>query len=462
MYQRGASIASCGSAPSSIRCARSCTWICACESPPMVPNTTRARRRASPWPASECASGASRARARSRVVGSSVNDEPRLLRLIPHSGTCTPEPNDKKFDWMRLTSKPSASAAQRYAVPPTCAAPGAGVVARCGSMRERRSVDPAVREHLRGRDRHGVRIGDVLVAVLERELGGLDQEVVAVGPVGGQREAVQDAQRLERGDALCRRRQLGDLDVAVRRAERRVPIVPRARRGRSAVSSPPCAWTVSAIASAIGSAVVRVGAVGGEGLDRARPARVAGATPPPRRLRTRRATRRNPSYSASDPPMIHRAHRRELESVAGVAERGLAPARRTTCVPHRSRRSNQPATPPGTVTECGPSTGIVSDSARSRTVVDRRRLRRPARAEISVQLAVPDDREDVAAVTAQVRRHDSEREVGGDRGVECVSAAGQGRQPGGRREVVRTRDATPGEAPRRHGGRLPEQRESVG
>ena len=53
-------------------------------------------------------------------VASSVNEEPRLLRLIPHSGTCTPEPKPRKFDWMRLTSRPSPSAAHRYAVPPRC------------------------------------------------------------------------------------------------------------------------------------------------------------------------------------------------------------------------------------------------------------------------------------------------------------------------------------------------------
>ena len=46
-------------------------------------------------------------------AGSSTNEDPRLLRLIPHSATWIPEPNERKFDWMRLTSNPSPSAAQR-------------------------------------------------------------------------------------------------------------------------------------------------------------------------------------------------------------------------------------------------------------------------------------------------------------------------------------------------------------
>src|SRR5204862_5828684 len=74
------------------------------------------------------------------AVASNVKEEPRLLRLIPQSATCTPEPNDRKFDWMRLTITPSASAAHKYAVPPTCAAPGRGIVARCGSMSALRSA----------------------------------------------------------------------------------------------------------------------------------------------------------------------------------------------------------------------------------------------------------------------------------------------------------------------------------
>ena len=48
-------------------------------------------------------------------------------------------------------------------------------------------------------------------------------EVVAFGTVRGKREPVEDAQRFERGDALCLRRQLGDLDIAVRRPQ---PVCP--------------------------------------------------------------------------------------------------------------------------------------------------------------------------------------------------------------------------------------------
>ena len=111
--QRGASIAACGSAPSSTICVSSWAWTCACASPPMEPNTRLG------VPSRRTIAGISVCIGRFdgpstlTRLSSSVNDEPRLLRLIPHSGTCTPDPKPRKFDWMRLTSRPSPSAAQR-------------------------------------------------------------------------------------------------------------------------------------------------------------------------------------------------------------------------------------------------------------------------------------------------------------------------------------------------------------
>ena len=57
-----------------------------------------------------------------------------------------------------------------------------------------------------------------------------------------------------------------------------------------------------------------------------------------------------------------------------------------------------------------------------------------------MQLAVPDDREEVAAESAEVRRDDAQREVRGDDRVDRVAAARQDAAPGRGREVVRCRD----------------------
>ena len=69
-----------------------------------------------------------------------------------------------------------------------------------------------------------------------------------------------------------------------------------------------------------------------------------------------------------------------------------------------------------------------------------------------MQLAVPHDREHVAAVAAQVGRDDAEREVRRDRGVHRVAAVGERRQADRAREVVRCRNGRAGEAkPASHG-----------
>ena len=130
-----------------------------------------------------------------------------------------------------------------------------------------------------------------------------------------------------------------------------------------------------------------------------------------------------------------------------IASRARSPNGR---VPHRSSRSNQPAIAPGTVTECGPtSSGIVAQQVAYRARASALAGDRPG-SEVAVQLAVPDDREEVAAVSAEVRRNHTEREVGRDDRVDRVPAAGElGRARAGR-EVVRggeTRRA--GSEPRR-------------
>ncbi len=57
-----------------------------------------------------------------------------------------------------------------------------------------------------------------------------------------------------------------------------------------------------------------------------------------------------------------------------------------------------------------------------------------------MQVAVPDDREDVAAVAAQVGGDDPEREVRGEGGIHRVATPCECLDSGDAREVVRSRD----------------------
>ena len=144
----------------------------------------RRRRRAAPSPGSACASAASTAPARSTRVSSSANDEPRLLRLIPHSGTWTPDPNAEE---VRLDEADEQTVAVRRAQVRGAAA------LRDGPARARwrlvevdgrpARADPRVGEQRLGRHRHVRGIGDVVVAVAQPDLHRLDDEVRAVGGV---------------------------------------------------------------------------------------------------------------------------------------------------------------------------------------------------------------------------------------------------------------------------------------
>ena len=122
--------------------------------------------------------------------------------------------------------------------------------------------------------RHGGGVADPAVAVGERELQRFDEEVLAGGPLRWEGRRVEEAQRLERGDALGGRGQLDDVDVAVRGVERLGPL-PR-------VAGEVVGGHRRAVLGEGGDdlgadrpAVVRVGSVGGERLDGAGQRRLA-------------------------------------------------------------------------------------------------------------------------------------------------------------------------------------------
>ena len=102
---------------------------------------------------------------------------------------------------------------------------------------------------------------------------------------------------------------------------------------------------------------------------------------------------------------------------------------------------NQPSTAPGTVTGCGPNTGIVrlARLRRARTSAVAPAGARPT-PRYACTLAVPHHREQIAAEAAHVRRDDAEHEVRGERGVDRVAAVGEHRGARRRREIVRRRD----------------------
>ena len=95
-------------------------------------------------------------------------------------------------------------------------------------------------EERRDRDVGVLRVGDVLVAVGEGELHRLDAPVPVerARRVGGL-ERLEHVERDERREALAVRRELRDLDAAVRRRDRLDPASTRATRGRRARGSRP-------------------------------------------------------------------------------------------------------------------------------------------------------------------------------------------------------------------------------
>ncbi len=191
--------------------------------------------------------------------------------------------------------------------------------------------------------------------------------------------------------------------------------------------------------------VVRVGSTLRDALDERGEARLAQHV-----ARVERAVHGLPvveaAVQAPEPDARDRAHRRQLEPVARVPNRV-------------ARQLGEGARPP-TLEQVEPAGDRTGNRHRVRTDQERvvaepvahgrdvgGRGRAP-RAEVAVQLPVPDDREQVTAVAAQVRRDDAEREVRGDDGVDRVATACELGGAGGGGEVVR--------------GRQPRTREPVG
>ena len=129
--------------------------------------------------------------------------------------------------------------------------PGAASTRARDRSASRRSRDPVVGEQRVAGDRHRVGITHVAVAVDERELHRLDEQVLAVGAVGAEVEAVGDAQRFQRGDALGRRRQLQRPRRPRTDARSGSTHAPVCAARSSAVMNEPCACSVAAIASPI-------------------------------------------------------------------------------------------------------------------------------------------------------------------------------------------------------------------
>ena len=231
---RGAVIAACGSSPSYAHARQDLeVRLRLRRARPSLPNTSHGR------PSRSASAGIS------VCIGILPRTEPVRMRLVEAERGATvlevdpplvdaqPAPAPEKFDLDQAHEQSVAiggaqvdRAAVRARIRVRQRRARAG---RCASRR--RAIQSSASIALAG-DRHRVRITDVVVAVDERALHRLDQQVLAVGAVGSEIEAVGDAQRLQRGDALGRRRQLRDLEVA--RTERAAdrPTRPCARRGR--------------------------------------------------------------------------------------------------------------------------------------------------------------------------------------------------------------------------------------
>lgn len=111
-------------------------------------------------------------------------------------------------------------------VPPACGRPPRnawrGQVDQPGP-----AVQVRVIEHLLRRDFHAARIGDIAVQVGERQLHGLDLQMLRLHRIDrhvGQVEALADAQRDQRGDALPVGRDLVQLVAAVGAGNRLDPL----------------------------------------------------------------------------------------------------------------------------------------------------------------------------------------------------------------------------------------------
>ena len=147
---------------------------------------------------------------------------------------------------MSEAALPSASTAATYTVSPARLPGGGNRVPRQGAGR----VDEAAAriQVARGQervDRHvgEVGVGEEAVAVVERELLGLDEKVHGVGAQvlhGAERERLHEREHLEDGEALGGRWRLVDGHAAVGAGERR-PQRARWAAKSSSVKNPPCA-----------------------------------------------------------------------------------------------------------------------------------------------------------------------------------------------------------------------------
>ena len=321
-------------------------------------------------------------------------------------------------------------------MPPRCRRPTPGSTARAGIDACPPGVDPFVVEELGGRERHVRGIRDVRVAVRERELHGFDEQVFTRGSARGQRAAVEDAQCLERGDALRRRWELGDLEPPVDGPERSRPL-PRVRREVGGIEVAAGLLHGRRDRDRDRAAVVRVGSVVRERFDRARH---RGLTEDRPGLDV--AVDGHPGFEvrveAAGGGEVRCGFRRDLEAVAGVHDRGTGQLTEAARPPPVEQLE-----PGGGRTGDGHGIGPDERHALAVAVAHPRRGGRPGRTprpEIAREIAVVHEREEVASESAPVRRHDAERQVRGDDRVDGVAATREHAETGGGREVVRRGD----------------------
>ena len=170
---------------------RSWRWVCAWPWPPSLPNTSHGRPSRSASAGISVCSGIFARPERVRVAGVEVERRAAVVEVDPPLVDAQPA---ARAEEVRLDE------AHEQAV-----AVGGVHVDRAALRREARRealrarridpgapvVDPVVGEQRLGVDGHRRRVAEVRVAVGERELHRLDQQVLAVGPVGTEVEAVR-------------------------------------------------------------------------------------------------------------------------------------------------------------------------------------------------------------------------------------------------------------------------------
>ncbi len=116
--------ASAGELPWTNSRAASCSRICGCASPPIVPNTAASSPSRVAIAGHSVWGGRRPGRSSAGWPSCRLNPSPRSCRLMPVVGSTSHEPNPAALDWMRLTAVPPASAVHRYVVSPDAAATG--------------------------------------------------------------------------------------------------------------------------------------------------------------------------------------------------------------------------------------------------------------------------------------------------------------------------------------------------